>query len=128
LDCRGLPRRILPPAGLPKIAGKGIDRWVGFDQIQRVMTILVGCCEVADAVGLLVPILAVRATWMTPLAALGICVISLMASGFTYAIASGWQRWKPPCGHCSAALSRPPAGGNSRPDRPAPIPVCSGRC
>lgn len=69
-------------AGLPKIVGRGIDRWVGFDQLPRAMTILIGCCEIAAAVGLLVPILAGYATWTTPLAGLGISVLSLMASGF----------------------------------------------
>lgn len=69
-------------AGLPKIIGKGIDRWVGFDQVPRRMTVLIGICEVAAAVGLVVPLLAGRGEWTTPLAALGIAVISLMASGF----------------------------------------------
>lgn len=69
-------------AGLPKIAGRGIDRWVGFDAVPRGMTILIGVCEIAAAVGVVVPILVGQAEWTTPLAALGISVISLLASGF----------------------------------------------
>lgn len=69
-------------AGVPKLAGRGIDRWVGFDQVPRSMTIVIGVSEVAAAIGLVVPLLANRGEWLTPLAALGIAVISLMASGF----------------------------------------------
>lgn len=69
-------------AELPKIVGRGIDRWVGFDQVPRGMTILIGFCEIAAAVGLVVPIVADEMAWTTPLAGLGIAVISLMASGF----------------------------------------------
>lgn len=69
-------------AGLPKIVGKGIDRWVGFDDVPRLMTIVIGLCEVCAAIGLVVPLLADKGEWTTPLAAVGITVISLMASGF----------------------------------------------
>ncbi|NUR97481.1 MAG: DoxX family protein [Kribbellaceae bacterium] len=69
-------------AGVPKIAGRGLERWVGFDQVPRLMTIGIGVSEVAAAVGLVVPLLVGTAEWTTPLAGLGIAVISLMASGF----------------------------------------------
>ncbi|HWD83404.1 MAG TPA: DoxX family protein [Kribbella sp.] len=69
-------------AGVPKIAGRGIDRWVGFDQVPRPMTVAIGISEVAAAVGLVVPLLVGTTEWVTPLAGLGIAVISLMASGF----------------------------------------------
>lgn len=69
-------------AGLPKVVGRGIDRWVGFDQVPRPMTIVIGLAEVAAAIGLVLPVLVDEAEWLTPLAALGIAVISLMASGF----------------------------------------------
>lgn len=69
-------------AGLPKIIGKGIDRWVGFDQVPRKLTILIGISEVAAATGLVIPLLVEEGQWTTPLAALGIVAISLMASGF----------------------------------------------
>jgi uncharacterized membrane protein YphA (DoxX/SURF4 family) len=69
-------------AGLPKIGGRGLDRWVGFDRVPRPMTIVIGACEIAAAVGLVVPLLTDEGQWTTPLAAVGIAVISLMASGF----------------------------------------------
>lgn len=69
-------------AGLPKIVGRGIERWVGFDDVPRGMTLLIGVAEIAAATGLVVPILVGRGEWTTPLAALGIAVISLLASGF----------------------------------------------
>lgn len=69
-------------AGLPKIVGKGIERWVGFDGVPRGMTLLIGTAEIAAAIGLVVPILVGRGEWTTPLAGLGIAVIALMASGF----------------------------------------------
>lgn len=69
-------------AGLPKIVGRGIDRWVGFDDVPRLMTVIIGISEICAAVGLVVPLLVDEGEWTTPLAGLGIAVISLMASGF----------------------------------------------
>lgn len=69
-------------AGIPKIIGRGIDRWIGFDEIPRPLTIVIGLTEGAAAIALIVPMLADEARWTTPLAALGISVVSLMASGF----------------------------------------------
>lgn len=69
-------------AGIPKVVGKGIDRWVGFDDVPRVLTIIIGLSEVSGAAALAVPMLIENFEWMTPLAAVGIAVISLMASGF----------------------------------------------
>jgi uncharacterized membrane protein YphA (DoxX/SURF4 family) len=69
-------------AGLPKVAGKGIDRWIGFDQIPRSLTILIGLSEIAGASALVIPLLINKLEWTTPLASLGIGIISLMASGF----------------------------------------------
>ena len=69
-------------AGLPKLAGRGIERWVGFADVPRGMTLLIGTAEIAASSGLVVPILVGRGEWTTPLAALGIAVIALMASDF----------------------------------------------
>jgi hypothetical protein len=69
-------------AGLPKIIGRGIERWIGFDQVPRGLTILIGFSEVGAATALVVPLLIDELRWTTPLAAAGIGVISLMASGF----------------------------------------------
>lgn len=69
-------------AGSPKLLGRGLDRWVGFDALPRPMTITIGVAEVAAAVALLVPMLMDVLQWTTPLAALGLVTVSLQASGF----------------------------------------------
>ena len=69
-------------AGIPKVVGKGIDRWIGFDDVPRALTIIIGISEMCAAAGLLLPMLIGHFEWTTPLAAMGIAVISLMASGF----------------------------------------------
>jgi hypothetical protein len=69
-------------AGLPKVIGRGIDRWVGFDDVPRALTIVIGLSEVAGAAALALPSLIGAFVWTTPLAAIGIAVISLMAIGF----------------------------------------------
>jgi hypothetical protein len=69
-------------AGTPKLLGRGLDRWVGFDAIPRPVTITIGVAEVSAAVALLVPMLVDELQWTTPLAALGLVAVSLQASGF----------------------------------------------
>jgi hypothetical protein len=69
-------------AGLPKVAGRGIDRWTGFDVIPRPLVIVIGVSEVAAALALVVPMVVDELEWTTPLAAIGLAVVSLMASGF----------------------------------------------
>ncbi|WP_419707470.1 DoxX family protein [Promicromonospora sp. NFX87] len=69
-------------AGLPKIVGRGIDRWIGFDDVPRPLTVLIGIAEVAAPVALVLPMLLGRLEWTTPLAAAGLAVVTLMASGF----------------------------------------------
>jgi uncharacterized membrane protein YphA (DoxX/SURF4 family) len=69
-------------AGLPKVLGRGIDRWVGFEDVPRPMTILIGIAEVAAAVALVVPMLVDELQWTTPAAAIGLAAIVLPACGF----------------------------------------------
>ena len=69
-------------AGSPKLLGRGLDRWVGFDAIPRPVTITIGVAEVAAAFALVVPMLVNELQWTTPLAALGLVAVSLQASGF----------------------------------------------
>lgn len=69
-------------AGLPKIVGRGIDRWTGFEDVPRPLTVLIGIAEVAAPVALVLPMLLGRLEWTTPLAAAGLAVVTLMASGF----------------------------------------------
>lgn len=69
-------------AGLPKIVGRGIDRWTGFDDVPRPLTVLIGIAEVAAPVALVLPMLLGQFEWTTPLAAAGLAIVTLMASGF----------------------------------------------
>lgn len=69
-------------AGLPKIVGRGIDRWTGFDDVPRPLTVLIGIAEVAAPVALVLPMLLGQLEWTTPLAAAGLAIVTLMASGF----------------------------------------------
>jgi len=69
-------------AGIPKVLGRGIDRWVGFDGLPRPMVIVIGVSEIAASIALVAPMLLDELEWTTPLAALGIATISLMATGF----------------------------------------------
>ena len=68
--------------GAPKVLGRGIDRWTGFADLPRAQVILVGVAEVLAAVGLVLPKATGTLPWLTPLAAGGLAVISLMAAGF----------------------------------------------
>jgi hypothetical protein len=79
---QGLLALFFLAAGLPKVAGRGIDRWVGFEDFPRGLTILIGVAEVVGAVALVLPSIVGAFEWTIPLAAIGIAVISLMASGF----------------------------------------------
>lgn len=69
-------------SGVPKVLALVTDRWSGFITLPRGMTIMIGVCEVAASIGLVAPLLTDRAEWLTPLAALGVAVIALMAGGF----------------------------------------------
>jgi hypothetical protein len=69
-------------AGLPKVMGRGMERWVGFDGLPRRLVVVIGVCEVAAALALVAPMVAGVAEWTTPLAAIGLATVSLMASGF----------------------------------------------
>lgn len=69
-------------AGAPKILGRGIERWTGFEALPRPLVIVIGASEVCAAFALVGPMLAHYCQWTTPLAAIGLVVVSLMASGF----------------------------------------------
>lgn len=68
--------------GAPKILGRGLDRWIGFSDLPRAEVVLIGVTEVLGAAGLLLPEATGIRPWLTPLAAIGLAVISLMAAGF----------------------------------------------
>src|SRR5690606_22296724 len=79
---QGLLALFFLAAGLPKVIGRGIDRWVGFEDVPRMLTIVIGVSEVAGAAALALPPLLGAFEWITPLASIGIAVVSLMAGGF----------------------------------------------
>jgi hypothetical protein len=69
-------------AGVPKILGRGLDRWTGFSGLPRSQVVFTGITEVLAAAGLMLPMATGTLPWLTPLAAVGIAIISLMAAGF----------------------------------------------
>ena len=69
-------------SGAPKLIGRGIDRWTGFSDLPRPQVVFIGLTEVLGAAGLVLPMMTGVLPWLTPLAALGLAIIVLMASGF----------------------------------------------
>src|SRR5207247_2025067 len=69
-------------AGAPKIIGRGLERWTGFSDLPRPLVISIGFAEVLGAAGLVLPMVTGVLPWLTPLAAVGLAIIVLMASGF----------------------------------------------
>src|ERR671935_669372 len=69
-------------AGAPKLIGRGIERWTGFSDLPRPQVVFIGSAEVLGAAGLVLPMATGVLPWLTPLAAVGLAVIVLMAAGF----------------------------------------------
>lgn len=69
-------------AGLPKLLGRGLERWTGFAEMPRAEVVFIGLTEVLGAAGLVLPMATGVLAWLTPLAALGLAVIVFMATGF----------------------------------------------
>jgi uncharacterized membrane protein YphA (DoxX/SURF4 family) len=69
-------------AGAPKIFGRGIDKWTGFSDLPRSQVVFIGFAEVLGAVGLVLPMATGVLPWLTPLAAVGLAIIVLIATGF----------------------------------------------
>ncbi|MFL5576066.1 MAG: DoxX family protein [Gemmatimonadaceae bacterium] len=69
-------------AGAPKILGRGLERWTGFSDLPRSQVVFTGIAEVLGAAGLVLPMATGVAPWLTPLAAVGLALIVLMAVGF----------------------------------------------
>ena len=69
-------------AGAPKIIGRGIDKWTGFSDLPRSQVVFIGFAEVLGAVGLVLPMATGVLPWLTPLAAVGLAIIVLIATGF----------------------------------------------
>ena len=69
-------------AGAPKLIGRGLERWTGFSELPRPMVVFIGVTEVLGAAGLMLPMATGTLPWLTPLAAVGLALIVLMATGF----------------------------------------------
>lgn len=69
-------------AGAPKVIGRGLDRWTGFSELPRGLVVLIGVAEILGAAGLVLPMATGVLPWLTPLAALGLAVTVLTATGF----------------------------------------------
>ena len=69
-------------AGAPKLIGRGLERWTGFSDLPRPMVVFIGVTEVLGAAGLVLPMATGVVPWLTPLAAVGLGIIVLMATGF----------------------------------------------
>src|SRR5919204_4086278 len=69
-------------AGAPKLIGRGIERWTGFSDMPRPQVVFIGFAEVLGAIGLVLPMATGVLPWLTPLAAVGLATIVLMATGF----------------------------------------------
>src|SRR5207253_9736238 len=69
-------------AGAPKLIGRGIERWTGFSDLPRPQVVLIGFAEVLGAASLVLPMGTGILPWLAPLAAVGLAIIVLMATGF----------------------------------------------
>src|ERR671911_2000436 len=69
-------------AGAPKLFGRGIEKWTGFSDLPRSQVVFIGFAEVLGAAGLVLPMATGVLPWLTPLAAVGLAIIVLMAAGF----------------------------------------------
>jgi hypothetical protein len=69
-------------AGAPKLLGRGLERWTGFSDLPRAQVVFIGVAEVLGAAGLVLPMATGVLPWLTPLAAVGLALIVLMAAGF----------------------------------------------
>lgn len=69
-------------AGAPKLVGRGIERWTGFSDLSRPQVVFIGFAEVIGAAGLVLPMATGVLPWLTPLSAVGLGLIVLMAAGF----------------------------------------------
>src|SRR5919204_4410106 len=69
-------------AGVPKITGRGLEQWRGFSDVPRAEVVCIGITEMLGAAGLVLPMATGILPWLTPLAAIGLAVTVLMATGF----------------------------------------------
>src|SRR5918995_2952110 len=82
LSVQGFLALFFLAAGAPKLFGRGIEKWTGFSDLPRSQVVFIGFAEVLGAAGLVLPMATGVLTWLTPLAAIGLAIIVLMATGF----------------------------------------------
>jgi len=69
-------------AAFPKLSGRGLELWTGFSNLPRGLVLGIGTAEVLGSVGLVLPMATGILPWLTPLAAIGLAINVLMATGF----------------------------------------------
>jgi hypothetical protein len=79
---QGLLAMLFLGAGALKLLGRGLERWTGFSDLSRPLVVFIGFTEVLGSAGLVLPMAIGILPWLTPLAAVGLAIIVLMACGF----------------------------------------------
>jgi hypothetical protein len=69
-------------ASIPKLSGRGVEGWTGFDDLPRGVVLFIGSMELLGAVGLVLPMATGILPWLTPRSAVGLAITVLMAAGF----------------------------------------------
>ena len=69
-------------ATIPKLTGRGLERWTGFSNLPRGLVLSIGIGEVLGSAGMVLPMATGILPWLTPLAAMGLAINVLMATGF----------------------------------------------
>lgn len=69
-------------AAMPKITGRGLDQWTGFSSLPRTLVVAIGVAELLGSAGLVLPMATGILPFLTPLAAIGLSINVLMATGF----------------------------------------------
>jgi DoxX-like family len=69
-------------AAYPKLTGRGLELWTGFSNLPRGLHLGIGTAELLGSAGLVLPMATGILPWLTPLAAIGLAINVLMATGF----------------------------------------------
>lgn len=69
-------------AAYPKLTGRGLELWTGFSNLPHGLHLGIGTAELLGSAGLVLPMATGILPWLTPLAAIGLAINVLMATGF----------------------------------------------